>query len=135
LSAPMMCYATIASQLFILAIADPLSEPTQKTDSLCLPNLELLSFAIADPFSALTNLADSFGLLICDRPQTISTDSIGDIGTYNVRGQRLAITLITPPSVGNSPLHHDCCAAGNSPTILILRSIGNGLINVGRILR
>jgi hypothetical protein len=35
------------TQLFILAIADPLSELEQKTDSLCLPNLELLSCALA----------------------------------------------------------------------------------------
>jgi hypothetical protein len=79
----MMCYTPIASQLFVFAIADPLSEPTQKTDSLCLPNLELLSFAIADPLPGLTNVADSSCLLICDRPQTILTDLIGNVGTYN----------------------------------------------------
>jgi hypothetical protein len=33
LSAPMMGYTSIASQLFIFAIADPLSELEQKTDS------------------------------------------------------------------------------------------------------
>jgi hypothetical protein len=81
----MMGYTPIASQLFVLslAIADPLSALNQKTDSLCLPILKLLSFAIADPLSALANVADSSCLLICDRAQTISTDSIGDIGTYN----------------------------------------------------
>jgi hypothetical protein len=66
-----------------LAVADPLLELEQKTDSLCLPKLELLIFAIADPFSELTNAVDSPCLLICDRTQTISTVSIGDIGTYN----------------------------------------------------
>jgi hypothetical protein len=88
LSAPMMGYTPIASQLFVLslAIADPLSALNQKTDYLCLPILELLGFAIADPLSALTNLADSFGLLICDRTQIISTDSIGAIATYNGLG-------------------------------------------------
>jgi hypothetical protein len=79
----MMCYTSIASQLFILAIADPLSELEQKTDSLCLPKPELLRFAIADLLSGLTNAVDASCLLICDRTQTISTDSIGDIGTYN----------------------------------------------------
>jgi hypothetical protein len=34
LSAPMMGYTPIASQLFIFAIADPLSELEQKADSL-----------------------------------------------------------------------------------------------------
>jgi hypothetical protein len=54
-----------------LAIADPLSELEQKTDSLCLPNLELMMFAlacvaqpIADPFSGLANAVDSNLFLI-----------------------------------------------------------------------
>jgi hypothetical protein len=72
----MMGYTPIASQLFVLslAIADPFSALNQKTDSLCLPNLELLSLAlacvaqpIADPFSGLANVVDSSCLLICDR--------------------------------------------------------------------
>jgi hypothetical protein len=95
----MMGYTPIASQLFVLslAIADPFSALNQKTDSLCLPILDLLSCAlacvaqpIADPFSGLTNVADSSCLLICvslrgvaNRSQTISTDSFGDITTYN----------------------------------------------------
>jgi hypothetical protein len=83
MSAPMMCYTSIASQLFVFAIADPLLEPTQKSDSPCLPNLELLSFAIADPFSALTNAVDSSCLPNCDRTQIISTDSNGVSITYN----------------------------------------------------
>ena len=80
-----MGYTPIASQLFVLslAIADPFSALEQKTDSLCLPILKLLSFAIADPFSGLVNVVDSSCLLICDRTQTISMDSMGDIGTYN----------------------------------------------------
>jgi hypothetical protein len=84
----MMGYTPIASQLFVLslAIADPLSALNQKTDSLCLPTLELLSCAIADPFLGLTNVADSPCLFICDRTQTISTDSFGDISTYNGLG-------------------------------------------------
>jgi hypothetical protein len=105
----MMYYKLIASELFVFAIADLLLGLKQKVDSLCLPNLELLSFAIADPFSGLeqktdslclpkpellsfaiadpppglANAVDSSCLLICDRIQIISTDSIGDIGTYN----------------------------------------------------
>jgi hypothetical protein len=65
-----------------LAIANPLSELEQKTDSPCLPKPELLSFAIANQFSGLTNLADLSCLLICDRTQRVSTVSIGDIGMY-----------------------------------------------------
>jgi hypothetical protein len=78
----MMGYTSIASQLFIFAIADPLSELEQETDAPRLPNLELLSFAIADPPSGLTNAVDSPCLLICDRTQTILMDSMDDIGTY-----------------------------------------------------
>jgi hypothetical protein len=73
------------------AIADPLSEPEQKADAPCLPNLELLSFAIADPFSGLTNAVESSCLLVCDRTQTISRDSMGDIGfgiTAKLSGKR-----------------------------------------------
>jgi hypothetical protein len=57
----------IASQLFVLslAIAHPLSALNQKTDSLCLPNVELLSLVIADPLSALANLVNLSCLLIC----------------------------------------------------------------------
>jgi hypothetical protein len=66
--------------LLISAIADLLSELEQKADAPCLPNLELLSFAIADPFSGLANAVDLPWLLICDRTQTISMDSMGDIG-------------------------------------------------------
>jgi hypothetical protein len=80
LSAPMMGYTPIASQLFIFAISDPLSELEQETDAPRLPNLELVSFAIADPLSRLANLVDSSCLLICDRTQIILMDSMGDIG-------------------------------------------------------
>jgi hypothetical protein len=55
----MMGYTSIASQLFICVIANPLAELKQKTESLCLLELGLLSYAIADPFSALTNAGDS----------------------------------------------------------------------------
>jgi hypothetical protein len=40
-------------------------------------------FAIADLLSGHANSTDSSCLLICDCTQTISTDSFGDIGTYN----------------------------------------------------
>jgi hypothetical protein len=44
----MICYTPIALQLFILGDRpNPLSELNQKTDSLCLPKLELLMFALA----------------------------------------------------------------------------------------
>jgi hypothetical protein len=81
----MMGYTPIASQLFVLslAITHPLSALNQKTDSLCLPILELLSFAISDPFPGLTNVANSSCLPNRDHTQTIPTDSIGAIATYN----------------------------------------------------
>jgi hypothetical protein len=44
--------------IIFFAIADPLPELEQKTDSSCLLKLELLMVAIADPFSGLTNVAD-----------------------------------------------------------------------------
>jgi hypothetical protein len=73
----MMCYTSIALQLFVFAIADPLLGLERKTDSLCLPKLELLIFyAIADPFSALTNLVDPSCLLICDRTLAASATQI-----------------------------------------------------------
>jgi hypothetical protein len=68
--------------IFIFEIPDPLSELEQKTDSPCLPNLEQLILAIADPLSGLTNVADSSCLPICDRTQTISTNSMGVSITY-----------------------------------------------------
>jgi hypothetical protein len=81
----MLGYASISYQFLIFAIADPLLELKQKTDSPCLPKLRLLFYAIADPFSALTNAVDLSCLLICDseallqadRTQTISTDLLG----------------------------------------------------------
>ena len=94
----MMGYTSIASQLFIFAIADPLAELEQKIDSPCLLNLELLNFAIADPPPGLANAVDSSCLLICDRTQTTLMDLIGDIGTYNVRAYRKQITFVTQPN-------------------------------------
>jgi len=99
----MMGYTSIASQLFIFAIIDPLSELERKTDSLWLPNLELLMFAVADPFSGLANAVDSSCLLICvsllgvaNRTQTILMDSMGAIG--------FGITL--PITCRRKPLDH-----------------------------
>ncbi|WP_225902632.1 hypothetical protein [Pseudanabaena sp. PCC 6802] len=48
-----------------------------------MPNLKLLIYAIADLFSVLENVVDASCLPNCDRTQTISTVSFGDIGTYN----------------------------------------------------
>ncbi|WP_225902695.1 hypothetical protein [Pseudanabaena sp. PCC 6802] len=105
----MMCYTPIASQLFISCDRpDPLSELEQKTDPLCLPNLELLIYAIADPLLGLANVTDTSCLLVCDRTQTISTDSIGDIGTYNVPAERLKVTSTTQPRSLVSPLQQGC---------------------------
>jgi hypothetical protein len=66
-----------------------------------LPKPELLSFAIADPLSALANVADSSCLLICDRTQKISTDSIGDIATYNGQIERQTIASNSIPKYYN----------------------------------
>jgi hypothetical protein len=54
-----------------LAIAAPLSELEQKTDSLCLPKLWLLSFAIAKRCCKQIAIRKS------------RADLIGNIGTYN----------------------------------------------------
>jgi hypothetical protein len=71
---------------------DLLSELSQKTDLPCLPNLKLLSFAIADPFLGLTNLADSYCLLICD-----STDNLNE----PLEAYRFRITAGTSPDGDN----------------------------------
>jgi hypothetical protein len=83
--------------IILFIVDDPLSELGQKTDSLCLPNLELLSCAIADLPSGLANLVDLSCLLICDRTQITSSDSMGDIGTYNVAHHPPQITFASQP--------------------------------------
>jgi hypothetical protein len=50
-----MLYTDRFTIIFPCDRPDPLSELNQKTDSPCLPNFKLLSFAIADPFLGLTN--------------------------------------------------------------------------------
>jgi hypothetical protein len=69
--------------IFLCDHPDPLSQLNQKTDSSCLPNFKLLSFAILDPSSGLTNLADPSCLLIGD-----STDHLNE----PLRAYRFRIT-------------------------------------------
>jgi hypothetical protein len=56
-------------------------------------------FAIADLLSGHANSTDSSCLLICDCTQTISTDSFGDIGTYNVAHHPPQITYALNRSI------------------------------------